>query len=365
MAWDDDKGPGDGLPSSEWDAHVAHQKKNRPIVQASEPPVGDIGQVWVELVEVFAKDTTYVDISSLGNMRVTTDGKIVYTSGSQISLYDIDTDTVEWTNTASNVGIDAVDVNETGGAVATTGNDGDNTYITIVNLSDGSTLKSQSYSLNLTNPNSIALNDDGSSGYVGTTGSSGTGDTGRVYDLSGNYVINGDDGTLTMDGDIESIVTDSAGDYYIAGRGVDDGIAKFSGTTEQWSTSKGGIFGDNLFLNLGGRLFHTFDTTEELSTSTGTSQWTYLNTGVHLGFDNTNNNIYIADDSSYYVIDALDGSEISSNTMPTGVTADFIGWYSGDIPIGSQSDNTIGTYATLNQYREYYSDGSIWMKSNR
>jgi len=52
MAWDDDKGPGDGLPSSEWDAMVADQKSRAPItVSGTEPAVGPEGAIWIELVD--------------------------------------------------------------------------------------------------------------------------------------------------------------------------------------------------------------------------------------------------------------------------------------------------------------------------
>jgi len=62
MAWDDDKGPGDGLPSSEWDAMVADQKSNNgSVVQGSEPTVSnyDVGDVWYKTVTERANSVKY------------------------------------------------------------------------------------------------------------------------------------------------------------------------------------------------------------------------------------------------------------------------------------------------------------------
>jgi len=60
MAWDDNKGPGDGLPSSEWNSHVTHQK-NRSTISTTEPTVGtkEDGDSWYQPTKIGTSGSTF------------------------------------------------------------------------------------------------------------------------------------------------------------------------------------------------------------------------------------------------------------------------------------------------------------------
>lgn len=372
MAWDDDKSTNDELTAQEWDNHVADQKgRAKNIVQASEPPVTESGTLWTELIDIFDKETTYVSADSLGFMEVTTDGKIVYIDSLNHDLvcYDIPTNTTLWTETAHTNTIEGFSISESADVVYSLSNPTSTSFtVASTKLSDGTNNYTETPSTDWVAEGGVDIGarTDGQC-WIPLT----------EVDLNKPYLLLYDGGSTWTDSDVVSVegagyngsefildgsntavVTDSSNTAYISagGTGAFDSLSEDT----QWDTTND--YGDGLFV-FNDRLFGSSGTTNEISISDGTELWAYSASG-NLGYDYTSSNVYIGSGADVYEVDAADGSEISTVTLPSGASATYVDYYNGETLIGDGGDDSIAVYGTINEYNLYVSNGTRWMNPN-
>jgi len=362
MAWDDDKGPGDGLPSSEWDAHVADQKSNKTIVQSSQPPVGPEGQTWAEIIEVFSET---LQIASYGRplkaLGVDTAGlKIWYNdNNSSIYQYDIPSDSVEWSYTTSS-GIADVDANSS------------SVFIPLDN-GDVVSLSRTNGSLNWSNPSGLgtayAVTANSNAVYVG-------GDT--IPSVVEMALSDGTVGfTYGTSAYVDDIDDDGSNIYFTQNASTTVESIDSTGT-QNWSVTLSSN-GEKIEYNQNsGNVNITANAPEVYSyTTAGSQNWvTPLSgvTGYGVFYDDSNGDVLTLSgefDTDDYVtrLASSDGSVITELTVTDWVEPNDVVFISGDYYITyrdavNTSNGNVGRYGLSDEYTKYISNGNIWMKES-
>lgn len=356
MAWDDDKGPGDGLPSSEWDTHVAHQKANRTTVQSTEPSVGAEGTQWADIIEVATLSQDLGTAESFDIDNVNDNAYVSPDNSNDIVSYDLSDGSERWRVTPHTAG-------RTRGVEYHNGNvysAGDNVWVSL-NASDGSTNWTTS------NPQSWArgLTVNSNAAYFATQSSE------VLYEVSLSSGSIGWNFPLNGYADNWEGLGENGSDIYVAENSNGTVVSVTSTGSQNWRISESnaasiGYDGTNNQLYVGTDL-----DVVALNPSDGSEIWRTAGASniSSIYYDSNNDEIYAANSGSdigYEVLAPSDGSikrdfgthGIDAIRLDSGLEVYVQG------RVDSDSSVDVGRYGTTNEYLLYISDGSIWMTAN-